>query len=374
MPLICPRCRTALAAGDETCRNCGQPPTPTPAVPDAPRPAPRAGAAPWWLPALFAVGLLLALTVSALLIARRGPVRHAARPADAAPRRAGLPAVPAPTVAAASLPPPRAGPPARTAVRKPRKAVPLSVLLTSSSRRHRVGVGEDVTFIALAHGRCASLMLSYRHGLGGKTTHSFAEGGLLSTTWTPTVPGRYGFTATALGNRQSAVSRSVEIVVDAPAPQRMARALPVEEITPLPPLAVRLPPLPRPVPQSAAVRSAAVRSAAVPPLPRTVPLATAPPVVPEAVTPRPVPNTPRPAPAATYHVAAAQFPLSRSAVVLAKAFRLRGSAATTKRMVGYHGKTVYAVVTGAYRRPEEARAAVLVLQRSGYPAYLYGGN
>ena len=106
----------------------------------------------------------------------------------------------------------------------------------------------------------------------------------------------------------------------------------------------------------------------------------APPVVPENGipgaengTPGDVPPTPRPAPVTIYHVAAAQFPQSRSAVVLAKSFRLRGSPATTKRMIGYHGKTVYAVVTGAYRRPEEARAAALILQRSGYPAYFFGG-
>ncbi len=260
--------------------------------------------------------------------------------------------------------------------------MPLRVVLTSPGQRRHVRVGEDVTLIALAQGRCASLTLSYRRGLRGAATHSFTEGGLLSTTWTPSLPGRYEFTATALGGpRQTAVSRPVEIIVDAPIPQMMARgeaarSFPAETITPLPPMAVRLPP-PQP----------ARRSASVPPLPRlrrVKPRTEAPPPVPETmiagvvtpsvVIPSAAPPDTRPAPAVLYHVAAAQFPLSRSAVVLAKSFRLQGSPATTKRMIGYHGRTVYAVVTGAYRRPEEARAAVLVLQRSGYPAYLYGGN
>ena len=327
------------------------------------------------MPALVAVALLLALTVSAFFVVQRGPARHAARsadpPANPSPKVAGLPVAFVPAVPAASAlpPPPGVRLPAKTAAKKPLKAplkaAPLSVLLTSSSQGRHVRVGEDVTLTALAHGRCATLTLSYRHGFGGKTTHSFTEGGLLSTTWTPAVPGRYGFTAIALGSRQSAVSRLVEITVDGAAPRRMAwvgsaRMLPAEVVTPLPPLPVHLPPLSRPrwvrPPRTVASEAAAPEK-----------------VVPDAVAPRAETAAPRPGPATIYHVAAAQFPFSRNAVVLAKSFRLRGSPATTKRMIGYHGKTVYAVVTGAYRHPEEARAAALALQRGGYPAYFFGG-
>jgi len=81
-----------------------------------------------------------------------------------------------------------------------------------------------------------------------------------------------------------------------------------------------------------------------------------------------------PAPAQTYHVVAARFYFSRSATVLADALNQRGYHALPERMNDPHGKAVYAVVTGTYRRPKEARAAALVLQRSGYPAYVFGSR
>jgi hypothetical protein len=86
------------------------------------------------------------------------------------------------------------------------------------------------------------------------------------------------------------------------------------------------------------------------------------------------PRASRPAPPRTYHVAAAQFAFSRSAVVLTDALNHRGYRAVPERMADAHGKTVYVVVTGSYRRPKEARNAALALQRSGYPAYFFGSR
>ena len=445
MTVNCPRCRIVQAEWNETCVNCGRPLTPAQAAPDASVDlAPRADTSaeslwadpeyadgvdpdqarqsPWWLPAVVAVSLLLALTVLGFFVVQNGSARHTALAANPAADASDPPVPPpiidnthAPTFPAApvmSAPPLTPAPhPVKIAVKKPQKApvkaAPFAVLLTSSSHGHHIRVGEDVTLTALAHGRCATLTLSYRHGLGQKTMHSFTEGSLLSTTWTPTVPGRYGFTATARnGQWQTAASRPVEITVDKPAPQRpawdeptprrvardeQARPLPTEVIMPLPPMPVRLPPLPRhprvlalpPVP----VRVAALpRPVRLPPFARPVRAArpravTEEMAAPEKVLPeKTVPDTtasqdeataPRRAPATLYHVAAFQCPSSRRAVVLAKAFMRRGRPATTKRMIGYNGKTVYAVVTGAYRSPEEASTAVLALKRGGYPAYSY---
>jgi len=403
MPLHCPRCQIAQAEENETCINCGQPLTPmraAPATPDAPRvdPALLAEAAAaahladhddpaamdpvhavqvrrasWHIPALVAVGLLLALVASALLVARRRPVVQSPRATPAQAQTPDtVPPVTVPPVPVNSAPPPPApvasavsalpaapatpGAGTKTVV----EAVPLTITLASTSAGRHVKVGDDVTltaFTALTRGRSATLTVFYQRGRGQKIMLSFAQGSLCSTTWTPSAPGRYEFTATALGDsQQAATSRRVEITVDRPDRQTAAQ----DAVVQAPPVVAAVP-LPRPVslPPPRDVRPRTMR-------PRTV--------WPRTGLPRATPSAPRPAPALTYHVAAAHFAFSRSAVVLADALIRRGYPAVPERMADGHGKTVYVVVTGSYRRPKDARNAAVALQRSGYPAYFFGGR
>jgi len=380
MILNCPHCGIAQAEGDGICINCGQ--TLRPAPPADPAPPAEAdtavqgvalgAAAPgsshdvqarrssWKPPALVAAALLLALAASALFVSQRRPALHAAPtaltsgpaqpPPDANPQLstpAAAAAPPAPTPAA-----PREGVRAKAPVGPATSAAPLTITLASTREGRRVKVGEGVTltaFISSAHGRSATLALFSRRGREPRTMVSFAQGSLCSTTWTPPAPGRYEFTATALDDHQRAASRRIAITVDPPAPLSAARVAAREEALPVTPRVPAAPPLPR------------RRRASLPP-PRVVPTPKA------AVRVRP------PAPATSYHVAAARFPFSRSAVVLADALNRRGYHAVSERMSDPHGKAVYAVVTGTYRRPKEARAAALALQRSGYPAYVFGGR
>lgn len=376
MPLNCPHCQIAQAEENKTCINCGQPLTPPRAAPAAPFADPallaeadaaahladhdnpvapdpvhavQARRASWQTPALIAVGLLLALVASALFVAQRKTAARAALPipavtAQPAPGDAPPPPPSAPAPPAAPVPAAVFG--TKTAVGAP----PLTVTLASTSEGRHVKIGTAVTltaFTTLAHGQSATLTLFSRRGRGQKTMFSFAQGSLCSTTWTPSVPGRYEFTATALGDRrQAAASRRVEIIVDKPAPQTVAQDKAQDKVAQVP------------LPVSAA-----------PPPSRLVSL---PP--PRTVTPRTALRARPPAPPLAYHVAAAQFSFSRSAVVLADALSRRGYQAVPERMADPHGKTVYVVVTGSYRRPKEARKAVLALQRSGYPAYFFGGR
>ena len=363
MPLICPHCHIAQADENETCINCGQPLTliaPDASLVDptldaeayvdesaaghdsrvAPDPTPPAQArrVSWRLPAAIAACLLLALAASALYAALRGPARRtpsaATTPAvaETAPPLPVLRPVPAPH------PTPVAPvPPVKTAAETPGGAVPLTITLDSTREGRHVRVGEDVPLTALAHGRCATLTLSYRRGHGKKTMFLFIEGSLCSTTWTPTVPGRYEFMATALDDRQqAAASRPVEITVDEPAAPPAARAEPAQEEPP-----VDAAPPPRFAPQTRSEK-----------------------------TPQGTDRTP----ALTYHVAAAKFLSLRNATILSDALNRRGYQAVPEPMADAHGKAVYVVVTGAFRRPKEARAAALALQRSGYPAYFFGSR
>jgi len=378
MPLHCPRCQIAQAEENKTCINCGQPLTPAPARPAAPAPAVepirlaqadaasrltghKAPGAPdpvhavqsrrasWKLPAFLALGLLLALVASALVAKRRpgaGALPPASSQAQASQAQASqaqasqaqvpaAPPVPAAIIAPPSAPAlPSAGIKAAEGTKAADETTPLTVALASTSDGRHVQAGSAVTltaFTSLARGRSAALTLLYRRGRGRATTLAFAQGSLCSTTWTPPSPGRYEFTATALGDRrQAAVSRRVAITVDAPA---------------LPPAATAAPPLP----------------VAASPAPRTA-----------ARVKRPV--AARPASPLVYHVAAAHFPFLRNATVLSDALSRRGYPAVPEPMTGKDGKVVYVVVTGRYRRPQEARKAVLALQRSGYPAYFFSSR
>lgn len=385
MPLHCPHCQIVQAEGNKSCINCGEslttaPPAPPPA--DAPVPAGlplmnpalvaqaaaaahpadhdnpvltdpvpavqavQAQQASWRLPALIAVGLLLVLAASALLVARHRPLT---RTPLAAPVQAQTPDTASPAPLTVSPAPPPAAPPvpqvAATLVTGTKPvaakvaAPPLTVTLASTGAGRHIKVGDAVTFTAfttLEHGHSATLTLFARRGRSPRAMFAFVQGSLCSTLWTAPSPGRYTFTATALGDRhQTAASGRVEITVDKPAAPRVA---------------------------SEAARQAPPR--AVPP--RTTASKSAPP----KRTPRPKPL----APVSTYYVAAAQFFYPRSADVLAAALSHRGYKAVPERMTDAHGKAVYVVVTGSYRRPSEARSAALALQRSGYPAYFFGGR
>jgi len=278
---------------------------------------------------LLAAFLLGALSAAAFLTARRRP-----------PARV-VPAGGAPAALLASSPPPAVVParPAPAAPRPPatkeadEDAGPLTVSLAATNAGRHVKVGAGVTFTAFtaqAPGRSATLTIYYRRDRGRKIVFSFAQGTLCSTTWMAPAPGRYEFTASALGDRRrDAVSRDVEITVDAPPAPRVAAAPPAPKVAP-----IAEPVAKRPV----AAESAAVR----------------PPV---------------------YHVAAAHFARARSAEALAGALRQSGyRAAAVRRMNDAQGKSVYVVETGTFRRPAEVYAAVAVLLRSGYPAYFYAGR
>lgn len=364
MPLHCPHCQIVQSEDNETCINCGQPLAAAPAA-DLPLADPLANPADpihavqrrrasWQLPALVAVGLLLALVAAVLVTAKR---REGAALRLAA-ARSQAPAPPAPNPPASGEPPLPAAPPlpavpplptapasgTKTAAKAAGETTPMTITLASTSAGRHVSVGENVTLTALARGQGATLTLFYRRGHREKTMIGFGQGSLWSGIWTPAAPGRYEFTATALGDhRQEAVSRPIEITVDKPVPQAA-----------------------HPAPQVAAREKAAP---AAPPRPR--PLSPPPP---RAAPPRAAVRAAPPASGLIYHVAAAQFSFSRSAVVLADALARRGYPAVPERMTDRHGKTVYVVVTGSYRRPKEARAAALALQRSGYPAYFYSGR
>ena len=364
MPLHCPHCQIVQAEGNKSCINCGEsltsaPPAPPPA--DAPvlaglplvdpalvaqaaaaaHPADhdnpvlthpvqaiQAQQASWRLPALIAVGLLLVLAASALLVARHRPLT---RTPLAAPVQAQTPDTASPAPLTVSPAPPPAAPPvpqvAATLVTGTKPvaakvaAPPLTVTLASTGAGRHIKVGDAVTFTAfttLEHGHSATLTLFARRGRSPRAMFAFVQGSLCSTLWTAPSPGRYTFTATALGDRhQTAASGRVEITVDKPAAPRVAS---------------------------------------------------------EAALPKRTPRPKPPAPVLTYYVAAAHFFYPRSADVLAAALSHRGYKAVPERMTDAHGKAVYVVVTGSYRRPSEARSAALALQRSGYPAYFFGGR
>ena len=373
MPLNCPHCQIAQAEGNKTCINCGRSLTsaaPAPPPADAPVPAglppvdPAAHDSPApmhvptpavpiqrasrRLPALLAVGLLLALTASAFLVARHRLFPRAPLAAHAPVQTPNtIPPAPVDAGVTVNTPPPAdapqvAAPPVTIVPPAPAKAAapPLAVSLASTGEGRHVKVGDAVTFTAfttLEHGHSATLTLFARRGRAPKAMFAFVQGSLCSTLWTAPSPGRYEFTATALGDRrQTAVSSRIEITVDKPA--------------------VDKPAAPR-------VASAVVRETLPPRKTAAKP-----------TPPKRAAHAKPAAPVSTYYVAAAQFFYSRSADVLAAALSHRGYKAIPERMADARGKPVYVVVTGSYRRPSEARSAALALQRSGYPAYFFGSR
>lgn len=212
--------------------------------------------------------------------------------------------------------------------------VPLTVTLFSAARDSHVAAGKPVmisAYAALAPGDSASLAVSYTRDGGPKSLLSLAQGSLSSTAWTPAVPGHYRFLASAFGSRKtSAISHSLSLWVDAPA------------LTP-------------PV-TSDRTTAAFVRLAPMPVVPRHVSQYFAP-----IVSSRPQP----------YHVAAATLPVSRIAATLAAALCRRGFHAFVRPRTAGSSRRTYTVETGDYLRKADAQKQVRLLQRDGYPAYLF---
>jgi hypothetical protein len=328
MPLNCPHCQIAQADGSETCLNCGGPLTPA----SDPGVAVHNRRDFWKRPVLLAAVTLFLLAGAVLLTALRKPVSIPAPPASPAP---------------AALVSPSPVPAALSAVVK--NDAPLIITLVSAAGNRPVKIGQAVrltTFTDLAPGQSASLTLTYRWNHGKSTLFSFAQGSLASTTWTPFAPGRYDFLATALDDHQrAATARHLQIIVNPDSPPAIipskplvAAAVPVSRASLPAPAPAYVPPLlPKPPPPRAAAKPSR----------------------------RLVSSLLR------FTVAAAHFPFNKNAVVLADALHRQGYHAVPEQMADGRGKAVYVVVTGSYFRPENARKQMLVLQRSGYPAYIF---
>lgn len=350
--LQCPDCRFRQAETNSSCAHCGRSLLPPP---------PRTFKTLLPSVALSAAALLLITCVT-------WP-RH--RPA---PRSAAVPAGAAPSTRPPHVTPPasRVSGPAANPVPKP---VPRAIRLTADVFCAHSGgplpVGSRILLTALADadpGRPVTLMLSCRRDRNAVSFLSVAEGRLCSIAWTPAVPGRYQFTATASDDHvRAVVSRPLLLTVTAAPPgaalpprDRPAgvRALPVlpagvEPLPVLPPMAYALPPL-RPRLRLARLPSLPDRPAVPTPRPETVALKAASP--------------------ALCHVVVATFPSARNAVVLAKSFWGRGLRVAVRHKPDSRGRETYVVEMAASHNQAIARQSVLSLQRSGYPAYCFNGE
>lgn len=187
-------------------------------------------------------------------------------------------------------------------------------------------------YASLPPGQSATLAISYGKDGGPKTLLALAQGSLSSAAWTPTAPGRYRFTASALDTRKNgAFSHRLTILVDGPPP------VPGEAIVP-----------------AAAAPAPAKRIAAQPRAPR--------PQVAAAPKPRVTAAHPQP-----YHVAAASFRVRHIADTLAGALRQRGFHA----FVRPSARGQYRVETGDFVRRTDAQKQMQLLQRDGYPSSVF---
>jgi cell division septation protein DedD len=332
MSSICPHCGAETADKNFPCTHCGKsalfdaveagaaasrPPENLP--PDS------AGRAPLWklLPwAALAILALLFFVVLPHLLKHKSPIvkpKSAAAPVPVTPRPAAIPAV----------------------------TVPLTVTLYSASSGQHVRVGAPVrvsAYAALPPGESATLAISYSKNNGPKSLLSLAQGSLVSTAWTPLVPGHYIFTASALDSRKtSAFAQPLSIQVDAPlpAPPRSTPVAPVKLVkTNVPPKAK--PAKPRLVKPHIMKHVSAKH------------------------TPPAASNAPLP-----YHVAAATFTYRPVAETLAGALRRRGFHAFVRSHPGTHGKPTYAVETGDYPRQSDAQQQMQLLKHDGYPASIF---
>ena len=315
----------------------------------------------WKLPVISAVAGLVILG---------GALAGAARIVSQANRAAGIRAA---TWAAAVPSTPLAATPKRS-------VLPLTVLLQSAAAGQHIPVGTPVVITAVAMlppGQSAALALSCKATQGLKTMFSFAEGRLCSANWTPSAPGRYQFTATALDDQcHSASARPLWISVEGPALTARAMRVPV-----LPAAIAPLPVLPMPV------QPLLLQTLPIVKVSRSLSEWHAPRIVrhhkkPSVLAALPVPPLSFPpvssllskvsavAPLKPYHVVAASFPFPGNAAILARALRARGLFAVTRRQRVKNGKIAYVVEVGSYPLPDEAQKKTLELQRRGYPAYM----
>ena len=308
---------------------------------------------PW---AILAAPLLLALVVLSLHFL---PQTALSRP---------MASIPLPEPA---IPPPASLPAAVPAEASTAVQVPLTVTLYSAGSGRHVRVGTAVlisAYATLPPGQSATVLISYTRNNGPQSLLALAQGSLSSTAWTPSVPGRYNFTASALDSeKNNAASRHLLIYADA-GPAKGAGAA-----KSLPPAIVPIPP-----PVKAAAFAPA-RPARNPALRRIAARLAAPvrhvPKPPIHLRPAPTRQTtravPRSYPSKASHVAAATFLFRPLAETLAGALRRRGFHAFVRTVAQPHHKPTYAVETGDFQHPADARGQVETLKRDGYPASVY---
>ncbi len=349
MPRTCSHCGLEIAGDSRQCPNCGQPqdaPVDTNPQTESDRRFPLWQILPW---TLLAAALLLLLPP---LLRQKHSQSLTPMPLSAAATIPAMPPLspalthPAVSSAAASgasgsqprvserTPPMESAPKGAAPVPVSAAPVPLTVTLYSASRNKHVAVGTPVTlsaYAALPPGKSATLAVSYGKDNGPKSLLALAQGSLSSTTWTPFLPGRYLFMASALDSRKNgAFSHPVLIFVDAPARVLVSK--------PAVPVRVAVQPAPA-KPKVAAARPAPARH----PTPAAVP----------------------------YHVAAAVFPVRRIAATLAAALRGRGFHAFVRSGTDGNGKPSYRVETGDFPSKADADAQVRLLKKDGYPSYLF---
>lgn len=270
------------------------------------------------------------------------------------------PSLPAPHSSVAVLPTPL---PAAASVKSanPSSQVPVSPVLgtpltvsLSGGAGKPVRVGTPVMLLAYAElppGQSATLAVSYTRNHGPQTLLALVQGSLATLSWTPTSPGQYEFTASAMdAHKKSALSHRLLIAADAaPAP---VLPMPIV-IAPLPPMQVAAM-----VPTEKASRARPKRLAQK----RFVLVQT--PTSPKAI-------TQQPAVSKAYHVAAGAFIVRPVAETLAAALQRRGFHASVRRGSLLYHKQSYVVQTGSYLRPADANRQRDTLRHSGYPAYIF---
>ncbi len=314
MPHFCPHCNAEIADKSVQCPHCGQPQTassPQDQQADSDRRFPFWTILPWTLLAAAALFFLPHLL--------RSSQTGSAPAAASQPLTAHAPsasAVPAASVAVPIAP----------------ALVPLTVTLSSASSTRHVPVGKPImisAYASLPPGQSATLAISYGKDGGPKTLLALAQGSLSSAAWTPTAPGRYRFTASALDSRKNgAFSHHLTILVDGPPPVPAAVKPASAKLTAAEP----------------SIRRTQIKAAAAPrPRVRTIPL-------------------PQP-----YHVAAASFRVKRIADTLAGALRQRGFHAFVRPAA----RGQYRVETGDFVRRADAQKQMRLLQRDGYPSSVF---
>ena len=339
MPVHCPHCHTEQANG-EHCDGCG-----ALLVPQAGKKRRDL------LKSLAALGLLGTVPVILLTMPLLAPKKP--------------PRVQAPLTPSAILKPGLPGMTASSLGRDPGiMAVPFTVTLFSTSAGGHVPVGSHImvtAFTTLKAEKGASLDLCSRQGQEPPVAFATAEGTLCSAAWTPTLPGRYEFVATASdASRHRAVSHRFSIWADAdpapfPGPSLPASAPPAPAL----PASVATPPL-------ALAPLPTFRPVSVSPIPLSLPLP--PPFPAPRAALRPLPAHSR-FPLRT-HVLVARFPFFSNADTLAQALRGNGFHAAVREVTVRDGTIRYSVDTGIYP-PEEAQKQMQALQHDGYPAFCY---